>query len=525
MLALARNGYTDQEIKDALHGKYGARNVKFTYKLLDKNNITKGTLTNVIKGGVKYASFNDIKRTATFSIVDDGSINFLSDRIQPVMSLKMPLKYDVSTTNVALGKTVTTGALPGELNTAPHNDLTIVTNGITNNLNEYLGISRPPGNTYQYVKVDLGAVYNITQLKIWHYYSSPRLYTSKLEVSEDGVNWTTIFDSTINGLYAETSNGKTHNFKPLKVRYIKDSLFGSDVNTSNHWLEIQAFEAINYNSWIDFPLGVFLLATPKRMDEENAVKRDIEAYDGLLILIDDKLQSTYTINAGTNYKQAIIDLLATAGITQYIIEDTTKTLPITMAFDPGTSKLSVINSLINQINFTPIRVDVYGNFVTNSYIAPSSRGIEYTYADDSLSVTYKGMTESLDLFNIPNNWVVVATNAETAPLKSTYTNSNASSITSTVSRGRTITDYREIDNIADQQSLDSYTLRIANEASQIYGYLEFETAIMPQHDFLDKYKIIYSNLGINDDYIETEWSFDLEVGAKMKHVARRIVNI
>jgi hypothetical protein len=270
---------------------------------------------------------------------------------------------------------------------------------------------------------------------------------------------------------------------------------------------------------------VFLLATPKRMDEENAVKRDIEAYDGLLILIDDKLQSTYTINAGTNYKQAIIDLLATAGITQYIIEDTTKTLPITMAFDPGTSKLSVINSLINQINFTPIRVDVYGNFVTNSYIAPSSRGIEYTYADDSLSVTYKGMTESLDLFNIPNNWVVVATNAETAPLKSTYTNSNASSITSTVSRGRTITDYREIDNIADQQSLDSYTLRIANEASQIYGYLEFETAIMPQHDFLDKYKIIYSNLGINDDYIETEWSFDLEVGAKMKHVARRIVNI
>jgi hypothetical protein len=244
-----------------------------------------------------------------------------------------------------------------------------------------------------------------------------------------------------------------------------------------------------------------------------------------LILIDDKLQSTYTINAGTNYKQAIIDLLATAGITQYIIEDTTKTLPITMAFDTGTSKLSVINSLINQINFTPIRVDVYGNFVTNSYIAPSSRGIEYTYADDSLSVTYKGMTESLDLFNIPNNWVVVATNAETAPLKSTYTNSNASSITSIVSRGRTITDYREIDNIADQQSLDSYTLRIANEASQIYGYLEFETAIMPMHDYMDLLKIEYSKLGINDKYIETEWSFDLETGAKMKHLVRKVVTI
>jgi hypothetical protein len=476
----------------------------------------------VIKGGVKYASFNDIKRTATFTIVDDGSINFLSDRIQPIMSLKIPTikrvekvkvryirdflsgnnkntqchwveiqAYDKNGVNIALGKTVTPSSTPSGV--AGTLDPQNVTDG---NLNTYVDLG-----TNDNVIVDLGATYDIESVTIWHYYSDGRIYNgTKTDVSEDGITWFTIFDSAISGTYAETAQGRNN-----KITV-----------TTTHIVPSQ---------YIDFPLGVFLLATPKRMDEENAVKREIEAYDGLLILIDDKLQSTYTITAGTNYKQAIIDLLATAGITQYIIEDTTKTLPITMAFDPGTSKLSVINSLINQINFTPIRVDVYGNFVTNSYIAPSSRGIEYTYSDDSMSVTYKGMTESLDLFHIPNNWVVVATNAETAPLKSVYTNSNASSITSTVSRGRTITDYREIDNIADQQSLDSYTLRIANEASQIYGYLEFDTAIMPMHDYQDLLNIVYSKLGINDKYIETEWSFDLETGAKMHHVVRKVVTI
>lgn len=370
MLTLARDGYTEQQIKDALHGKRGSRKIRFRYDLLDKFENKKKELTNVMGGEVSYAALNEIKRTARFNIQDDGSIDWLSDRIQPFLELQMP-----------------------------------------------------------------------------------------------------------------------------------------------------------QNKWVAFPLGVFLLASPTKTDTTGGIVRDVEAYDGTIILNDDKFDDIYTVTSGQNYKAAIISLLQSAGISKYIIEDTTKTLPLDMQFEIGSSKLEAVNALLGQINFTPIRVDVNGNFVSGQYISPSVRAIDYTYKDDALSVTFRGMSEELDLFSVPNKWVVVRTNAEELPLKSVYINSNAASQTSTVSRGRTIVDYREIDNIADQPALDAYTQRIAFEASQIFGKVVFETAIMPMHDYYDILKIEYAGLNINDKYTETSWSFPLSIGGKMKHEVRKVVNI
>jgi hypothetical protein len=369
MIPLARGGYTDQEIKDVLHGKRGARQIQFRYDLLDKNDVKKKELTNVLGGGVSFAALNEIKRTARFSLVDDGSIDFLSDRIQPFIELKM-------------------------------------------------------------------------------------------------------------------SGG-----------------------------------------WISFPLGVFLLSSPVRKDDIGGVIRDVEAYDGLVILRDDKFDSVYTITAGTNYKTAITTILTGAGITKTIIEDTTKTLPRDVTFEIGTDKLQAVNNLIGQINFTPMRVDVNGYFITGTYVSPTLRAAEYTYIDDQLSVIYNGITEDMDLFGVANKWVVVRTNAELGPIKSIYTNSNPNSVTSTVSRGRTIADYREVQDIADQTALDAYVQRIAFEASQVYGRLEFETAIMPMHDYYDILNIVYGPLGINANYTEMEWSIPLDIGGKMKHSCRKVVSI
>ena len=98
-------------------------------------------------------------------------------------------------------------------------------------------------------------------------------------------------------------------------------------------------------------------------------------------------------------------------------------------------------------------------------------------------------------------------------------------ITSTVSRGRTIVDYREIDNIADQEALDAYVQRIAFNASQVYGYVNFETALMPMHSYSDVLTLEYSKLNLSGKYSETNWTLPLEAGAMMMHEVRRIVNL
>lgn len=77
----------------------------------------------------------------------------------------------------------------------------------------------------QWVKVDLGAVYDINKIKVWHYHSNFRTYhNTKLEVSEDNVNWKVIFDSASQGEYRETPFGKEF-YLPQSFGEIRD-IFG-----------------------------------------------------------------------------------------------------------------------------------------------------------------------------------------------------------------------------------------------------------------------------------------------------------
>lgn len=275
----------------------------------------------------------------------------------------------------------------------------------------------------------------------------------------------------------------------------------------------------------EFPLGVFLLSSPNRKEQNGEVYREVEAYDKLVILRDDKFLERYTVTAGTNYIDAVISILQSANISKWNIEQTDKTLPVDIEFDPGTDKLKAVNKILSAINFNQLQVDVNGFFVSAPYRNPQIRAAEYTYKNDDLSVTYNGMEEELDIFNVANSWVAVLSDPEREPLVSSYTNDNEDSPTSTVNRGRTISDFREVDNIADQQALDNYVQRIAFQASQVYGKVEFETAIMPMHDHFDILEIDYSPLGIKGKYTETGWTIPLSVGGRMKHNVRAVVNI
>lgn len=277
--------------------------------------------------------------------------------------------------------------------------------------------------------------------------------------------------------------------------------------------------------WVEWPQGIFLLSSPRRQEQGGGIYREIECYDGLQVLLDDKVDSRYTIAQGTLYTLAVNTLLASAGISKGNITPSSATLQTAREWEIGTPKLHIINELLREINYTDLWCDEWGYYVATPYVLPIDRTIEYEYEDDELSIIYPGVTEELDLFNVPNKWVITQSNAETNPLVSVYTNSNPASITSTVSRGRTIVDFQTVDNIANQNALDAYTARIAYNASQVYGYFEFETAIMPFHSYMDMLQIRYSKLNIDNRYVETDWTMPMQAGGRMKHKVRRVVQI
>jgi hypothetical protein len=113
--------------------------------------------------------------------------------------------FDYMNQNVSTNKTVTGS-------TAAYNQpISAITNGDLNT-NNWVGLD----GTNQYVTIDLGGLYNISKIRVWHYNADGRTYYgTKTEVSEDGVVWHTIFDSAIEGTYAELNVGKTHDLRYL----------------------------------------------------------------------------------------------------------------------------------------------------------------------------------------------------------------------------------------------------------------------------------------------------------------------
>ena len=61
----------------------------------------------------------------------------------------------------------------------------------------------------QYVQIDMGGMYDIETLKVWHYNLDGRTYyETRTQVSIDGVEWFDVYDSAVSGTYQEVSTGK-----------------------------------------------------------------------------------------------------------------------------------------------------------------------------------------------------------------------------------------------------------------------------------------------------------------------------
>lgn len=369
--------YTATQVGAAL--KAPMRRLYFRYNLLDVNGNFKKQLTGVTSGWISYDYTQSIKRTATFTLEEDSSINYLSDRVQPFALLYIP---------------------------------------------------------------------------------------------------PTTQDLTKGGAFAQ------------------------------------------------FPLGVFLLSTPPRQtDSALVVTRQIQAYDLNQILNDWKTTDRYTISAGVNYMTAVQNLLTSAKITNTNLTATSLTLQTALNYAVGTPYLTIINDLLTQINYRTLWFDENGVAIAQPWVNPSAVAPEYTYADDSESVTMPTVQDAYDLFSVPNVWIVTVSQAGVTAISSTYTNSNSLSPTSTTNRGRQIVSVVANTNAPNTTTLGSIAQQIAFNDSQVYEMVTFQTAIMPFHQDYDVVQFSFSTLGISANFSEFGWSFPLQAGGTMQHTVRKIVPV
>jgi len=290
-----------------------------------------------------------------------------------------------------------------------------------------------------------------------------------------------------------------------------------------HPVEAEVINEGEYGDWEEYPLGHFFLSSPKREDKLGSVIRDIEAYDISLTLAEDKITERKVIREGSRYIKEISDIIQNAGIRRFFIESDVDVLTKrTIEYEPGTSLLTIVNDLLGQIGNTPLYMDNIGVLNSFKYVNPAEREPTIKYSGED-SLVLVGAEEELDIFNVPNVFTVAISNPDEEPITRTVVNDDPSNPLSTVRRGRRIVDFRTVEDMSNEDSLERYVVRIANEANTQYGAIKFRTPIVLGHWYSEVIELKYPPLGIEGTYLESGWEMDLKVGGEMTHTLRKVI--
>lgn len=219
---------------------------------------------------------------------------------------------------------------------------------------------------------------------------------------------------------------------------------------------------------ITWPLGVFIVATPGQEHDDPGVTQSLALYDKTLILDQDKISTTFQAPAGANVVQLVRSVLLAANQTRSAIVDSTAKLANPMVWEAGvTSRLRIINDLLESINYFSLSVDGYGVFRAGPYQAAADRGITYQFIDDETSIYSPKFTYTHDTFEVPNRVVCVGQSDGETPALVGVAEDNGTGPFSSVTRGRVITRTEEGVDATDQATLNALADRYLREGQMV----------------------------------------------------------
>lgn len=341
-----------------------------------------------------------------------------------------------------------------------------------------------------------------------------------------------------------TLQNGTYQHNSWITNYVESANINIDFDrsiVSGAMFQIKHLEDINYLSdlikpWYVFndneiPLGHYMLLSPSKNTNCNMVSRNINGYDLLKALDQDKTIVSMSFSSGSNVVEEIEDLLDSVGSwVKYKIEPSSETLPDDVSYELGKSKLFIINSLLNMINYYPLWVN--GNGIYKGIPWSSTSNIVHEFEDNEISLYEDNVNLNIDYSEIYNRVVIIAPQLEqdAAQLYKVWSmedeglEDHAFSYTNL---GRYVTKIFQ----SEATSQSYVDLRARRELRKM---LEIEEAVNYNHAFVtsrlddgipwqgDCYKFKNTNLDINYTYKIIKQTYDLKTGLSVNSNIKRM---
>lgn len=219
-----------------------------------------------------------------------------------------------------------------------------------------------------------------------------------------------------------------------------------DVGEDNNWLSnrVKPYVTISQGGVEqEYPLGVYLCATPTEKWSGGIRQWDIELTDKLATLDQDAVLGSFSVNKTELLEDVIKDLIQSVGQTVISLGLGGTHLASDTVWEPNTPKLKIVNDLLAAAGYFSLNVDNEGRFRAEPYVEPAKRPVElqedapFNFASRVLQDEFSIDTNAYD---IPNRYVAVSTSTSDLPAwTAVATNEDPTSPFSFQARGRWIT--------------------------------------------------------------------------------------
>lgn len=276
------------------------------------------------------------------------------------------------------------------------------------------------------------------------------------------------------------------------------------------------------------PLGVFAITTQsKSVRNDGTAIYTVEGYDRGYIVERKKLErrSDGYISAGTKYTDAIATMLLSAGISASLVRPSNLTLATDREdWDIGTSYLTIVNELLDEINYSSLWFDSNGYARAEPVESAEGRPVDFYYHAGRGSVILQEHSVSNDYFSSCNVFTVgISRIGEDEPIYVTAVNDAISSKISTVYRGRIAAPVVMLQDVADEETAQKYAKNLVMKSRMSHETATIQTEVEAGHEIGTKIGVFIPEL--SGEFEETAWTIPLDGDPLMQHTIRRIAYV
>lgn len=211
---------------------------------------------------------------------------------------------------------------------------------------------------------------------------------------------------------------------------------------------------------VSWGLGVFLLSAPTRSYSGTGSTWSVDLSSPLAVPDADCVDTTFTVKAGSNLVGLAGDILYETGIERLSVTPSVAVATSDMIYDPGKSKLTIVNELLSVAGYWSAHPDGAGQVHLDPYMRPAARGVAYDFREGARAIHLPEWEREQDIAAVPNKVVFVSQgSADKAGLVGVAVNDDPSSHYSYPSRGRWIVETRTGVEAADQESITAQARR------------------------------------------------------------------